>query len=824
MSTQLFPRPPALRRGVLFALLPLAAWAQTPVKTAVSSGEEPVVLSIFQVSEDSTSSYQGKEANSAGRIRMALLDTPQSVDVITKDLMEDLGTGRLLDALRFSAGVTESNFPNRLGRITLRGFQQDAAQQSFYIDGFRYSAISAGYNSDASNLDRVEIVKGPNAILAAAGSPGGSINMVTKSPKFVPEGYVKVQAGQYLNNRAEFDLTGPVPFLGNGKQAAYRIVVMGLDAKGYQDNQFQKVIQVDPSFTFRFSPATDLTIKAHFAQTDVAVLNLPLSPLVGPNDSLALYPGLSRKWSGTGGFKPADPGAEERVLAEFTHRITDNLQVRAGAMTAFLLSNSLQDGGIGGITTQSGNINPVTGLYTPGTSYKVFNYGLPTQNVVATPVALPDFTNRSVGFTDNVSRQFNRDYLFNAQNDWVYTHSFSADIYSTTVAGVSYNRHAYHTTAYQNPSVPLVGTIDHPDYAATYAAASAVARLKTAQYVEVENTRQGFVAEVLRLFGDKAYLSGSASHLAYDQQITGGSIFGTKLGGANAVPVPAGLGFASGTYYATPGYNTLSGSKADYAYGLLVKPLKEISVFVDHSSNTNPPTLNAFPGSQNQYGDQTEYGVKTSFLRGRIDASLIHFSIVQHNVSVYDITSNTFIPLGTTTSKGFEFELNGKLTSELSLIGAYSDYKARNGFGQLLRAAPDKSGSVAVKYQFTSGLLKSLWVMVNADYLDRRSGENPTSISIDAASANPSVLAVNGTVLGQYTAATLSGAPVSPTFFLPARTIFGLNAGYSIDQNWKLWVKIDNLGDKDYFQASLSRGTVAPGVPRNVTGSVTYRF
>ena len=803
-------------------LLAQSAPTEAPVAQPTVDTDHAVVLSAFQVSESSTSAYQGKDANSAGRVASPLIDTPQSVTVITKEFMDDIGTERLLDAMRFSAGVTESNFPNRLGRITLRGFQQDAAQQSFYIDGFRYSAISAGYNADASDIQRIEIVKGPNAILAAAGSPGGSINQITKSPQFNNAGYVKLEVGQYLSNRAEIDLTGPIPAFGG--KVAYRLIVMDTDSKGYQDNQFQKAFLVDPSVTVRFSPSTELTIKGHYDKTDVSVMNLPLSPLVGPSDALALYPGLKPTWSGTGGFKPSDPGEEARILGELTHKISENFQARVGMMTAFLLSNSLQDGGIGGITTQVGNINPTTGLYTPGTTWKVYNYGLPTQYVTSTAAAFPDFTNRSVGFTDVVNRQFNRDYLFNIQNDYVFTHEFTKDIFSTTVTGISFNRHKYDTVGYNNISVPLVGTIDNPDYATTYANASAVSRLKGSQYVEIENTRQGYVAEVLKLLGDKAYLSGSASHMSYGQEITPGSIFGTKLGGSLAVPVPSGLGFAPGTYYATPGYNSLNGGKADYAYGLLVKPLKNISVFYDHSSNTNPPTLNSFPGSQNQWGDQAEFGVKSSFMNGAIDASLIHFDIVQHNVSTYDITSNTFIPLGTTTSKGWEFETNGKITPEVSLIGAYSEYKARNGFGQFLRAAPDHSGSVALKYQFNTGPLKSLWFMLNADYLSKRSGENPTSISIDAASANPADLAVNGTVLGQYSAHTLSGAPVSPTFFLPARTIFGLTGGYKVNSHWKLWYKVDNLSDKTYIQASLSRGTLSPGAPRNLSGAVTYSF
>jgi iron complex outermembrane receptor protein len=814
--------------GVLlraFTALFIAEWsthaltAQTTSPAApAKAGDDVLVLSAFKVSTNSTSPYQGKDANSAGRIRASLLDTPQSVSVITKDFMEDIGTGRPLDAMKFSASVTESNFPNRLGRITLRGFQQDAAQQSFFVDGFRYSAISAGYNADASNLQRIEIVKGPNSIIAPAGSPGGSVNMITKSPSFTPGGYVKVQAGQYLSNRAEVDVTGPLSLMG-GKFAAYRVTAMYTDADGFQDNAFSKVFLVDPSLTLVLGAGTELTLKGHYAKVDVSAMNLPLDPRVGLNDKPVLYPGLSRTWSGTGGFRPSIPGEEGRIIADLTHKFSENLQARAGVMLADLTLSTLQDGGIGGIVNSRGNADPTTGVYTPGTTFTVFNYGLPTQNVVATTSAMPDFTNRSVGFNQVLSRQHNRDGLFSFQNDYVYTREFSKDVHSTTVAGFSFNRHRYTATGYANVSTPLVGTIDAPDYAAMYATLKTIPALKNFLVKEVENTRQFYVAEVLKLFGERAYVNGSVSRMSYGQYITPDSVFTTNPVGT-AVAVPANTGFVSNAVYPTPGFDRIEGSKTDISYGLLVKATKEISLFYGHTANTNPPTLNNIGGTskQNQWGEQYEIGAKASLLDGRVDLSLTHFDITQNNVFVYDVLTNVFLPLGTTTSKGWEFELNARVTPEFSTILAVSDFKARNGFGQLLRAVPDQSGALALKYQFNGGALKGGWVMLSADYMAKRAGDIPGTININGASAAP------GTVVGTVNGRTLTGIPVLPTFYLEARTIYNLTAGYTFNQNWKAWLKIENLADKDYIGASLNRGVLTPGNPRNLTGSITYKF
>ncbi len=796
------------------ALFSAAAHAQP---NSSAGKEDAVLLSEFKVSTSSTSAYQAKEANSAGRIRQALNETPQSITVITRDFMEDIGTGRALDAMKFSASVTEGQFPNRLDRLTIRGFQQDPAQQSQFVDGFRFTAISAGFNADSSVLERIEIVKGPNAIIAAAGSPGGSINFILKSPKFNDATSLKIQVGQYLSNRIEADKTGPISF---GKiKAAYRMVAMATDSKGYQGNQLARTYIAAPSFTVLLGDSTELTVKSFFMKTRVSGLNLPLDPRVGVDNTPVLYPGLNRR-SPLQGHDNLIVGSRASGSAELTHKFSDNFQARLGAMAGVLTSSTYAAGQITGrsLGANVGNIDPLTGVYTPGTIWTVRNYGTAAQTVTSAAVALPDFNDRT-GYTYTVGRAVNQDNIASVQNDYVYKLDLPHGTRASIVGGVSANTHNYISSGYANRNTPLVGTLDNPDFVTSSANAQALPLLKNGKLGELETTSQAYTAAVVRFFDEKLIASASYSYFDYLQRISATSVFGANPVG-RAVSAPATDGYVGGLFYPTPGYDKIKGHKSNSAFGLVYKPLKNVSLFYGRSQNTNPPTLNNIGGTAkaNQYGDQYEFGTKSSFNDGTIDVTLTYFNLTQHNVFVYDFISDKFLPLGNVTSHGYELEVNARLTPELSLIGAASAYKARESFGRRLRSAPDQSGAVALRYQFNSGPLKSFWAMLSADYLDKRAGEIPGTINIDAASAAP------GTVLGTVNGRTLTGLPVQPSFYLQARTILNLTAGYSISKNWKLWAKVDNLLDKNYIQASLNRGVATPGTPRSLTSAVTYKF
>src|SRR6478735_5619829 len=164
----------------------------TPASEESKTKEEVVHLSPFLVSAgDSTvGRYSSLESTSGGRVRVNIMDSSQNVSVITSDVLTDVGAGRILDATKYIAGISESTLgSNAQDRTNVRGFQADGHT----VDGFTYGGF---INLDPAIVDRIEVVKGPNSILAPQPtSPGGTVNNATKKPIFKTFGSVSVRGG-----------------------------------------------------------------------------------------------------------------------------------------------------------------------------------------------------------------------------------------------------------------------------------------------------------------------------------------------------------------------------------------------------------------------------------------------------------------------------------------------------------------------------------------------------------------------------------------------------------------------------------------------------
>ncbi|PTQ10011.1 TonB-dependent siderophore receptor [Sphingomonas oleivorans] len=142
---------------------------------------------------------------------VALKDMPQAVSIIDSTLLKDAGITRLDTALDLSAGIArQNNYGGMWDAFAIRGFAGDEN----FPGGFLINGFNAGRNysgpRDASNVERIEVLKGPNSALFGRGEPGGTINIVTKKPQFDTEGYVSVSGGSYNSWRGEGDVTTPI--------------------------------------------------------------------------------------------------------------------------------------------------------------------------------------------------------------------------------------------------------------------------------------------------------------------------------------------------------------------------------------------------------------------------------------------------------------------------------------------------------------------------------------------------------------------------------------------------------------------------------------
>ena len=136
------------------------------------------------------------------KLPTGLQDAPQSITVVSEELLKQQGATRLQDALKNVPGITinAGEGAARGDTVNLRGF---SAFNDFFLDGIRDAAV---YTRDSFNLETVEVLKGPSALLFGRGSTGGAINQVSKAPTLNPDNGATLELGSNNEVRATSDI------------------------------------------------------------------------------------------------------------------------------------------------------------------------------------------------------------------------------------------------------------------------------------------------------------------------------------------------------------------------------------------------------------------------------------------------------------------------------------------------------------------------------------------------------------------------------------------------------------------------------------------
>src|SRR5882762_8626828 len=190
-------RPLAVVAFLALCAAPLA-FAQT-----TDPAKDTVKLPEFTIDETPDNPYVSKQALSGTRVAMAVQDIPQTVSIVTSDFIKDSMSQRMLDAAKYVTPVVESTLPVGGDRYTIRGFQVSHE----FIDGMVISGED-GYSMSLApyNIDRIEVIKGPNAILVPGGAPGGQFNPITKSPVMKDQQSATLELSQYFGRAVSTDI------------------------------------------------------------------------------------------------------------------------------------------------------------------------------------------------------------------------------------------------------------------------------------------------------------------------------------------------------------------------------------------------------------------------------------------------------------------------------------------------------------------------------------------------------------------------------------------------------------------------------------------
>jgi len=189
---------------------------------------------------------------------------PQSVQVISAELLQDIAVTQLDDALDLASGIVRQNtFGGLWDSFAIRGFAGDENTPTGYlVNGFNAGRGFSG-RRDASNIERIEVVKGPGSALYGRAEPGGTINLVTKKPQFQRAGSLEVSAGRFDTYRLAADLTGPI-----SESVAFRINGAYDDADSFRDFFASERLSVTPSLLVQFSNTTTLSYELEYAKQE----------------------------------------------------------------------------------------------------------------------------------------------------------------------------------------------------------------------------------------------------------------------------------------------------------------------------------------------------------------------------------------------------------------------------------------------------------------------------------------------------------------------------------------------------------------------------
>ncbi|MGY1490126.1 TonB-dependent siderophore receptor [Methylobacillus pratensis] len=274
-------------------------------------------------STENTQSYAARLVSVGSKTPTSLRETPQSVSVVTSQLIQDKRMTDLTEAMKITPGITVQNTNYRINSFYSRGFLLD----NYQIDGASPMAMSTSAGSfygigtfDLVEFDHVEVLRGSSSLFGGAGNPGGIVNLVRKRPTRDTQFKVDASAGSWDNYRVQLDASGSLTEAGNLRG---RLVAAHADRQYFIDNRSTEKPIVYGILEFDLTPDTMVTLGGRYERIhENGTWSSVPRYSTGEDLKLKRSTGLTQSWSYT------DASSKE-LFAKFDHVFKNQWKLNA---------------------------------------------------------------------------------------------------------------------------------------------------------------------------------------------------------------------------------------------------------------------------------------------------------------------------------------------------------------------------------------------------------------------------------------------------------------------------------------------------------------
>jgi outer membrane receptor protein involved in Fe transport len=696
---------------------PSATSGSASTSAASPGSEEVVTLQAFSVSADAAHGYVASESTTGTRIASKIADLPFSVDVVTSQFMEDFQLFTLNDQLALVSGFSPSEVQ---GQFQLRGFPSPITM----VDGFRRIGLV-----DTVDISRIEVIKGSDASIYGATQPGGVVNIETRQPSLTQTDHFELGGGSDEFYRTALYSSGP---MGNSSQWFYRVDMSDQFNKFADEFVSAHRSDIDGKILYKPDDKTNITFSfEHFELYEhppaqvLTVTEKQTMPWAGNSITESQYYGMTT----TGGllnynYQGPQSYDHNRVTSgtiDVEHRFSDVWSIKVGA-NAFTNPYNDQLVGSGAYYPYgTGNVTVVNGVvqqaFAPevkdqpqadwkpqrGGSFQMdnlfaFSTG-PVKNKLLITADYYELSQRTLTLVPLVSGSQATDYyaLYSPYNSSGASYYTAASTWSPAMG------YGWNTTLYgQNPSL--------------YSGVSTDSWLASSDYGVFGSERASLLNDrvILMTGGRWDYVRNQADN--YNIAPSG--------------PSPA-LGQPEPLPYQAFDYNT---SAWTYQLGALFKVVNGLNLYANKSAAFNPqPQIDTTTGLAlpNNTSNGYEFGAKATLLDQKLNITASRFVINEFNLAVTETDPvsglKDTVLNGQQQSKGYELDTNYQVTNDfyVQTDWGYANAKTVNGAALTflddlpVRRVPRNNVGVAIKYQFSSGFLRGLYLLADAKYYSK---------------------------------------------------------------------------------------------------------